>query len=504
MEIFLNNFLLAGSVILLFSVLLSKSSSRFGLPILIVFMVIGMLSGSEGIGGIHFENYELTHSLSLIALCLIIFSGGIETEMKDIRGNLGRGVALSSIGVLITTGVVGIFVHFLLKISLLESMLVGAILSATDAAAVFAVFKDKKAQVVAPNKNLLKFESGSNDPMAYFLVTIILGLIESGNFDSFDLGLSLFLNPAVGLLVGWLLSKAFISLNNVINLEFIGLYPALTLSFLFLNYSLAVQFGGNGFLAIYVFGLLISSKKILHKTFLYSFYDGVSWLSQIGLFVMLGLLVFPSRLMNIAPEGLVIAGFLILVARPVTIFLCLAFSRFNFKDKIFISWAGLKGATPIVFASLAAVKIGDRAHILFDVVFFVVLVSALIQGVTMKAVAKKLGLLYEAIEDPSFPIDFEVLEKTKNGIKKIVVEPGDHAIEKRVVDLNLPNGCLVLFIKRDGSFVIPDGSTSFLEHDRVLLVTKSKNDIDEAVLRFKQEKERPSKFVKIDGNEVVH
>ena len=266
MEIFLNNFLLAGSVILLFSVLLSKSSSRFGLPILIVFMVIGMLSGSEGIGGIHFENYELTHSLSLIALCLIIFSGGIETEMKDIRGNLGRGVALSSIGVLITTGVVGIFVHFLLKISLLESMLVGAILSATDAAAVFAVFKDKKAQVVAPNKNLLKFESGSNDPMAYFLVTIILGLIESGNFDSFDLGLSLFLNPAVGLLVGWLLSKAFISLNNVINLEFIGLYPALTLSFLFLNYSLAVQFGGNGFLAIYVFGLLISSKKILHKT----------------------------------------------------------------------------------------------------------------------------------------------------------------------------------------------------------------------------------------------
>ena len=336
------------------------------------------------------------------------------------------------------------------------------------------------------------------------MVTIILGLIESGNFDSFDLGLSLFLNPAVGLLVGWLLSKAFISLNNVINLEFIGLYPALTLSFLFLNYSLAVQFGGNGFLAIYVFGLLISSKKILHKTFLYSFYDGVSWLSQIGLFVMLGLLVFPSRLMNIAPEGLVIAGFLILVARPVTIFLCLAFSRFNFKDKIFISWAGLKGATPIVFASLAAVKIGDRAHILFDVVFFVVLVSALIQGVTMKAVAKKLGLLYEAIEDPSFPIDFEVLEKTKNGIKEIVVEPGDHAIEKRVVDLNLPNGCLVLFIKRDGSFVIPDGSTSFLEHDRVLLVTKSKNDIDEAVLRFKQEKERPSKFVKIDGNEVVH
>ncbi|MBD66234.1 MAG: potassium/proton antiporter [Halobacteriovoraceae bacterium] len=486
MESFLNNFLLSSSIILLLSVLLSKSSSRFGLPILIIFMFIGMLSGSEGLLGIYFENYELTHSLSLIALCLIIFSGGIETELKDIKKNLGRGILLSSVGVLLTTLFVGIFVHFILKLSVLESLLMGAILSATDAAAVFSVFKDKSAQVIARDKNLLKFESGSNDPMAYFLVTVILGLIESDTYQISEISLSFVLNPIVGLGVGVILARAFISLNNVINLEYVGLYPALTLSFLFLNYSISSQLDGNGFLSVYVFGLLISSRKIIHRTFLYSFYDGISWLSQIGLFVMLGLLVFPSRLMKIAPEGIVIALFLVFVARPLTIFLCLLFSKFNTKDKIFISWAGLKGATPIVFASLAAVKMGNKAYLLFDIVFFVVIVSAITQGMTLKLVARKLGLLYEAIEDPSFPIDFEILEKTKNGIKELNIESGDFAVEKRVIDLNLPVGSLVLFIKREGSFIIPDGSTKFLVNDKVLVVTNVKNDIDTATNCFKR------------------
>jgi cell volume regulation protein A len=503
MEDFINNYILASSVILLFSVLLSKSSRRFGLPILIIFMLIGMLAGSEGFGGIAFENYELTHSLSLIALCLIIFSGGIETEIKDIKDSLARGIVLSSIGIFLTTGIVGFFVHKILNIGLMESLLLGAILSATDAAAVFSIFKDKKAQVTSLNRNLLKFESGSNDPMAYFLVTIILGLIESGTYNFSEIGLSFILNPIVGIAVGWVLAKAFISLNNIINLEYIGLYPALTLSFLFLNYSLATQFEGNGFLAVYIFGLLISSRKIIHKTFLYSFYDGISWLSQIGLFVMLGLLVFPSRLVKIAPEGFLIAVFLIFIARPATIFLCLMFSKFNYKDKIFISWAGLKGATPIVFASFAAMKMGDKAYLLFDIVFFVVLVSALVQGVTLKFLAKKLGLLYEAIEDPSFPIDIEVLEKTKNGIKEFPLEPTDFAIERRVVDLHLPSGCLVLFIKRDSAFVIPDGSTKFQENDKILIVTKSKGDIEIALNCFKNETVQVNNFFVSEANNEV-
>ncbi len=480
MEAIFNNYFLIGSIILLVSVLLSKSSNKFGFPILIVFMFIGMLAGSEGFGGIYFENYELTHSLSLVALCLIIFSGGIETEFKDIKESLYRGIILSSIGVLLTTVIVAMIVYYVLNLGIIESLLLGAILSATDAAAVFAVFKDKKSQVKSLNKNLLKFESGSNDPMAYFLVTMILGFTDISKFQTTDIILSFVTNPIMGIMVGWLLAKLFISLNNIINLEFVGLYPALTLSFIFLNYSLAGKLGGNGLLAIYIFGLLISSKKLLHKTFLYSFYDGVSWLSQIGLFVMLGLLVFPSRVFKIAPYGLLIAFFLIFIARPLTIFLCLAFSKFNLKDKLFISWAGLKGATPIVFASFAAVKMGENAYILFDIVFFVVLISAIFQGMTLKPLARKLGLLYETIDDPSFPIDFDVLEKTKNGIKEITLMANDFAIDKRLVDLQLPNGSLVLFIKRQGAFIIPDGSTKFQVQDKVLIVTNFKADIENA------------------------
>ncbi len=483
----LNSTLFFSSLILLFSVLLSKSSAKFGLPILIVFMLVGVVAGSEGVGGIQFENYDLTNTISTIALCLIIFSGGIESKIKDIKPHLKRGILLSSVGIILTTAIVGSFVHFILGITFLKSLLLGAILSATDAAAVFSSFKDKSSQVVAKNKNILKFESGSNDPMAYLLVTIILGVIDGSSADPLNILGLLVLSPFIGIFIGWGLSKIFISLNNIINLEHVGLYPALTLSFVFLNFSLSGNLGGNGFLSVYIFGLLISRRKILHKTFLYRFYDGISWLSQIGLFVMLGLLVFPSRLYGVKWEGLIIAVFLILIARPLTIFICLASSQFEFKDKIFISWAGLKGATPIVFACLAAVKMGEAAYILFDIVFFVVLVSALIQGSTLKIVARKLGLIYEAVEDPSFPVDFEVIEKTKNGIKRFTIQPDYFAVEKRVVDLNLPKGSLVLFIKRHGAFVIPDGSTTFKPMDRVLIVTKVKSDLGVAQKCFRVE-----------------
>ncbi len=486
MEQFLNNLLLVGSVIVLTSVLLSKPSERFGLPILVIFLFIGIVAGSEGLGGIHFENYELTHSLSIIALCLIIFSGAIETKVSDIKESFWRGVSLSSFGVVITTVLVGHFVKLLTNFSLLESYLMGAILSATDAAAVFAAFKSRDSQVTAKTKSLLKFESGSNDPMAYFLVTVILGLMDLNHTQELsDIGVGLILNPLVGLMVGWLVAKSFIYLNNRINLEQIGLYPALTLSFIFFSYSLSTYFHGNGFLCVYVFGLVVSSKKILHRSLLYIFYDGVSWLSQIGLFVMLGLLVFPSRIVKVSSSGILVALFLIFIARPVTIFICLAFSKFSFKEKLFVSWAGLKGATPIIFASFAALKLGARAHIIFDIVFFTVLVSAVLQGTTLKMVARKLGLLIESIEDPSFPVDFDLIEKTRNGIKEFKVEENDYCIAKRIIDLHLPKGSLVLFVKRQGSFIIPDGATAFSQQDRILLVTNDKADLSKALECFK-------------------
>ncbi|TGD48325.1 potassium/proton antiporter [Halobacteriovorax sp. Y22] len=479
MEQFLNNFLLGSSILLLLSVVLSKSSSRFGLPVLILFLIIGMLAGSDGIGGINFSNFELTHSLSLVALCLIIFTGGFETPFNKIKRDFGRGVALSSLGVVFTTLLVGGFTHLITDIGILESLLIGAILSATDAAAVFSAFKDPNTQV-GDVKNILRFESGSNDPMAYFLVSVLLGFIEQGIGDVKDTAFLLFSNPAIGLAGGWVIARAFILINNVIKLDYNGLYPPLTIAALFLGYSVTTKLGGNGFLAVYVFGMIIGNKKILHKNLLTLFFDGMTWLSQIGLFVMLGLLVFPSRLPSIAPTGLLIAVFLTFAARPISVFLCLVKSSFNLNEKIFVSWAGLKGATPIVFASFAATHMGERAHTIFDIVFFVVIISALIQGSTLKIMARKLGLIVEQEDEANFPVDLELLEQTKHGIVQLEIRETDFAVDNRVVDLGLPTGSVVLFIKRHGAFIIPDGATVFEKGDKILLVTKLKEELEKA------------------------
>lgn len=486
MEVLLNNFLLVGSIILLISILLSKSSSRFGLPILVLFLFIGMIAGSEGIGGIHFENYELTHTLSLIALCLIIFSGGIDTNLQDVKKHLARGVTLSSLGVLLTALIIGAFTFYMTSLTLSESLLLGAILSATDAAAVFSILQDKKTQVKSSLKNLLKFESGSNDPMAYFLVSLIIGYIEFGIKDYTDLTSMIILNPAIGLLGGWVISYFFLKINNKINLDHLGLYPALTLAFLFLSYSVVTILKGNGFLAVYVFGILIGNKNIVHKNILLTFYDGVSWLSQIGLFVMLGLLVFPSRLVSVALPALMIALFLIFIARPFVVFLCLIKSKFNIKEKVFISWAGLKGATPIVFASFAATHIGEKANIIFDIVFFVVIISALLQGSSLRLLGQKFKLLVATKEESSFPVNFELLSNTKKGHIEIKIDKENLIIGKKIFELNLPYEARVLFIKRDGSFIIPDGSTSLQAQDNILIVTKELEDIENIKKIFTQ------------------
>ncbi|MCO4754968.1 MAG: potassium/proton antiporter [Bacteriovoracaceae bacterium] len=485
MEDILNNSLLLGSIILLASVLISKSSNKFGLPILILFLGIGMLAGSEGLGGINYENYELTHSASLIAICLIIFSGGLLTKKDEMAPVLKSGVSLASLGIVITTMAVGAFCYFVLKTPVFESLLIGSILSSTDAAAVFTALRDKNAQVSKNVKSLLELESGSNDPMAYLLVTIFLGLHQAKLSLDSEVALMVILNPLIGLILGYVLYRAFKFVNDKIELDFQGLYPALMFGFVFLTYSVTTRLEGNGFLAVYLFAIQVGNSKIVHKSALVTFFDGVSWLAQIGLFILLGLLVFPSRLMEVAPIGMLLALFLVLIARPLSVFISLAFSKLNTKSKLFVSWAGLKGATPIVFAAFVSTEIGTNANLIFDMVFFSVLISALLQGTTLKPVAKKLGLLFESVYDPDFPVDLETIEKTRNGIKELRVHEGDYAVGSRIVDIRLPKGALILFIKRGGGFVIPNGSTTFEVNDKVLLVTPQKDEIQHAENCFK-------------------
>jgi cell volume regulation protein A len=473
----INTALVIGSIILLLSVIISKSSSKFGLPILVVFLGIGMLAGSEGIGGISYESYELTHSLSLIAICLIIFSGGLLTKVDDIRPIMKSGTSLSTLAIVLTTLMVGGCCYYLFYLPLVDSLLIGAVLSSTDAAAVFTAFRDKNSQVSKNLKSLLEFESGSNDPMAYLLVTIFLGYFKSGILLNSDSLYLLIVNPLLGLIYGFGGYKLFKFINDKLELDFQGLYPALMVSFLFLTYSSCTELNGNGFLAVYIFAIMLGNSKILHKKVLITFFDGISWLAQIGLFILLGLLVFPSRLIEVAPKGSLLALFLIFIARPLSVFISLAFSNLNFKEKIFISWAGLKGASPIVFAALVATEIDTSTNLIFNKVFYVVLFSALLQGTTLKWVAKKLGLLYESINDPDFPVDLEILDKTKNGFMEFPVKESYFCVGNRIVDLGLPTGSLVLFIKRNGSFIIPNGATQFEVNDKVLLVTPEKEQV---------------------------
>lgn len=485
----LNNSLLPGAVILLISVIMSQFSNKFGVPVLILFLGIGIAGGKEGLGIIEYSNYELTHSAALLAICMIIFSGGLMTKLDDIKPILLPGASLSTFGVLHTTVFTGGFCYFFLKLPIYECLLIGAILSSTDASAVFTAFSGKKSQINKRVKSILEMESGSNDPFTFLLVTLFLGLYQAKTYSAIDTIELLILNPVIGFAGGYLSFKAFKFINDKMSLDFQGLYSIQTIAFLFLNYSLTTKLNGNGFLAVYIFAILMGNSKMLHKKPIMDFFDGASWLAQIVLFISLGLLVSPSRLANVSYEGSIVALFLIFVARPLATFLSTYRSSFNVKEKLLISWGGLKGATPIVFACLVADKMNNETNLLFDIVFFTVVFSAILQGSTLKPLAKLLNLQFEVIEDPKFPIDQEVWEKAKNGIKEVTISELDFACGKRVIDINLPSGTLVLFLKRNSSFIIPNGSTEFEENDRVLIVTPLKSDIDFAVDHFKKNME---------------
>jgi cell volume regulation protein A len=479
--------LIPGTITLLLSVVFSKFSNKFGLPILTLFLAIGMIAGKESLGIVQLYNYELTHSISLFGLCLIIFSSGIMTKFEDIKPILIPGVSLSTFGVFHTTALVGGFCFYFLKVPFFECVLIGAILSSTDASAVFTAFNSKSSQINKRVKSILELESGSNDPMTYLLVILFLGFYQSEVYTFSDISLLLVVNPIVGFAIGYSMFQCFKYVNNNINLDFKGMYAPMCLAFVFLTYALTTKLQGNGFLAVYIFALFLGNTKILHKNAIMDFFDGTSWLAQIGLFIMLGLLVSPSRLVEVSYDGSVVALFLIFIARPVSVFLSTIHSQFSFKEKILISWGGLKGASPIVFACFVATKMGSETNLIFDLVFFAVVFSAILQGSTLKLLAKALKLQFVVVEDPKFPIDQDIIDNTKNGMKEITIKSTDYAVGKRIVDLKLPKGSLILFLKRESGFIIPNGSTEIKNEDIVLLVTPLKEDVDKCLVYFQKD-----------------
>ncbi len=466
--------LIAAAGLLLISVLVSKISDRFGIPALLLFLGLGMLAGSDGPGGIYFDNPAIAQFVGVIALVLILFSGGLDTDIRQVRAVLREGLLLSTLGVLITALITGWVAIALLDLPPLVGLLIGAIVSSTDAAAVFAMLRSKGIGLKGNLKPLLELESGSNDPMAIFLTVGLIQLIQSAQQSPLNLIALFFLQMLVGGVVGWLMGRGMVWLINHIRLGYEGLYPALSLALVLLTFGIATILGGSGFLAVYLTGIVLGNREFIHRRSLLRFHDGLAWLMQITMFLTLGLLVFPTRLVPIAGSGLLIAAALMLLARPISIFLALIGSRFDFREKLFLSWVGLRGAVPIILATFPLLAQIPQADLIFNIVFFVVLTSVLLQGTTITPVARWLKLDAPVTPKRIYPIEYTPIGGFKSELKELAVPPHSPMVGKAIVELGLPDDFLVVLIARQNDFVMPSGGTIIEAGDTLLALADAK------------------------------
>ena len=388
-----DEWILVASVLLLLSILAWKISNRLGIPALLLFLGIGMLAGSEGPGGIYFDNAAMAQEVGIVALAFILFAGGLNTQWKVIRPALGQAVALSTIGVLLTTIVVAVFAFVLLHVPFLDGLLLGGIIAATDAAAVFSVLGARKLDLSGKLVPLLELESGSNDPMAVFLTVGFTSLLANPHESILTLLLLFVQQMGIGIIAGLLLGWGAIQLISRFHLEEAALYPVLTITLVLLAYGLTATLGGSGFLAVYLVGILLGNSDVERVNRLTRFHDSLAWLMQIAMFLILGLLVFPSRLPSVFVSGLIITGVTIFLARPLSVLIALLPVKMPVREKLFVGWVGLRGAVPIVLATFPLLAGLPEAAFLFDLVFFVVLASVLLQGTVVPFVARWLGVI---------------------------------------------------------------------------------------------------------------
>jgi potassium/hydrogen antiporter len=474
--------LFLAAALLLAGVLLSKTSSRFGVPSLLLFLFLGMLAGSEGVLGIEFDDAELASRVGVVALAYILFNGGLGTSWHDIRGVLAPGIALASFGVLVTAGILGLLAAAVLGIDPLEGLLLGAIIGSTDAAAVFSILRSRGVAIRQRVGSLLELESGSNDPAAVFLTIGIIALIQGDADGAFDLVVMFAQQMALGVAMGWLLARLALVLINRLRLEYDGLYPVLTIAFVLLIFEATSILGGSGFLAAYVAGLTMGNAAFLHKGSLIRFHDAIAWLAQIGMFVVFGLLVFPSQLPAVAGQGLLLAAVLVFVARPVAVFLTLAPFRLPLREVGFVSWVGLRGATPIILATFPLVEGVPDADTIFNVVFFVVLTSVLLQGTTVPAAARIFGVVSGQMRRPNRAIEAVISGDTAHSLREVVIPSSSPAVGRSIIDLGLPSGVLIVLIHRGDAVQVPQGGTIIEAADEVLLLAEEEVDFRTARL----------------------
>jgi cell volume regulation protein A len=471
--------LVAAGVLLLIAILASKASSRLGLPALLLFLLVGILAGSEGVGGIEFSDAGAAQALGVVALAFILFSGGLDSSWPSIRPVLWHGLSLSTVAVVLTAASVALFAAWLLDVTLLEGLLLGAIVSSTDAAAVFSVMRSRGAGLRDQIKRILELESGSNDPMAIFLTVGIIGMMlrpESSVLSLLPMFLvQMLLGALVGLALGWLM----VGTINKIDLAYDGLYSVLSLAIVMVSYGLCAVIGGNGFLSVYVTGLYMGNHDFIHKRSIRRFHDGLAWLMQIAMFVTLGLLVFPSQLAPVAWTGLAVSVFLIFVARPLGVFTALLPFRMTVREKGLISWVGLRGAVPIILATYPLVQNVPRADTLFNLVFFIVLMSVLLQGPLIPVVARWLGVDAPLDEDRRrYPLELDQTADLDSDLVEVPVPQGSPAVDRAIVELRLPEAALVVLISREDRFIVPRGGTVLREGDRLLVLADERSLVE--------------------------
>ena len=460
----------AAAALVLLGVLASKISDRLGVPALLLFLVIGMLAGSEGLGGIDFTDFELAQAVGVVALAFILFAGGLDTEWRSVRPVLGSGVLLATFGVLVTAVVTGVVASWVLDVSLTVGMLLGAIVSSTDAAAVFAVLRSQSVSLKGRLRPLLELESASNDPMAVFLTVAFLELITEPGTTIFELIPVFLAQMSIGAAVGYVVARGSVAAINRLHLGYEGLYPVVLLAVVLLTYGVAAVLGGSGFLAVYIAGLVMGNSAFLHKKSLMRFSDGLAWLMQIAMFLVLGLLVFPSHLWPVAGRALLISAVLILVARPVATVAVLALTRFGARETLMVSWVGLRGAVPVVLATFPLVEGIPQADLIFNVVFFIVITSVLVQGTTIPVVARWLHVDAPLRHRRPYPLEFIESGNGTTDLHEIAIPEDSPAAGRQLVDLGLPRGALVVLVSREDEFVVPQGATVLLPGDTVLLL----------------------------------
>ncbi|TVR14186.1 MAG: potassium/proton antiporter [Planctomycetota bacterium] len=467
--------LLIGGLLLTISVLASRWAVRRGVPLALLFLLIGMLAGRDGIGGLTFDDYSLTFRVGTVALVLILFDGGLNTPFRFIRSSILPASVLATVGVVLTAGLVATAAALSGLLSWPHAILLGAVVSSTDAAAVFSVLRGSNLNLRKRTSNTLELESGLNDPMAVILTIAAATAVANDVFIGWTTAVHAFIQLAVGAAAG--IAAGFTCRSILAHARFIsaGLYPVLTVALAMLTFAIPSLMWGSGFLAVYIAAVIIGNGAVPHQSMLRRVHDALAWFSQVGLFLLMGLLVNPRELLEVGWWGLFLALFLAIIARPVAVWLCLLPFKYTWRETTFLGWVGLRGAVPILLATIPVMHGVPHSHFIFNIVFFIVVINAILPGMTVGWFTHRLGLKAFAPPTPSAVLEIDALESFSKQVRSFFIHDVAPVVGTRIADIPFPDDTSALMIVRGSDLITPKGATIILAGDHVYVLCQERD-----------------------------